>query len=637
MAAREPGDDKMPYAQLKWPAPFMIAAFVAVSAVATIPHVRPVDLVLDSGTGILASLGAAIAGTHLIVGQLRSRGRLAWKLTLAALLFLALGEFCEPFAEAAEQQLHIDNIDDLLLLATAPVILRLFANLEPVQIVPRHWMVVGVALQILATGLDFLDEAHAVFLGSADLATCADFTQLLSVSSYVLALSCAALHGRRPPEASILTETKRRAFSHSRLSPQARIAGRGLSVAESPAAFIHRLCNEARQPARDIGGAALNAALILSWPFIASLRAHMAVGLHGARVQWLTGKTKPEQFIEQLGLALRHRIPPIYYYVYEFYRPGRRLRAGDYLMPRETREIAYRLLDPRPTRPQAPTPLADKVEFARHCQRHGLRHVPVVMLFESGRCLTEHGFANRLPEADLFVKPAFGNGGGAAERWRSLGAFRFRNTRGDRLDAGALLAHVARLSLSAPYLIQTAVSNHQEISRLSAGALSTVRLLSCRNERGDFEVTDAAFRMSVDPRSPVDGFDAGGVAAAVDVRTGLLGFATGFGHAANTEWHTMHPFSGAQIAGCQLPLWRETIALAARAHRVFNDYAIIGWDIAILEDGPCLIAGDRDPDVDLLQRTADAPIGSGRFGELLAYNLERETLAGRHVKGPPGP
>jgi hypothetical protein len=636
MAAREPGDDKMPYAQLKWPAPFMIAAFVAVSAVATIPHVRPVDLFLDSGTGILAGLGAAIAGTRLIVGQLGSRGQLAWKLTLAALLFLALGEFCEPFAEAAERQLHIDNIDDLLLLATAPVILRLFANLEPVQIVPRHWMVVGVALQILATGLDFLDEAHAVFLGSADLATCADFTQLLSVSSYVLALSCAALHGRGRPEASILTETKKRAFSRGRLSRQAFIVGRDLPVAESPAAFIHRLCNEARQPARDIGGTALNTALILSWPFIASLHARMAVGLHGARVQWLTGKTKPEQFIEQLGLALRHRIPPIYYYVYEFYRPGRRLRAGDYLMPRETRDIAYRLLDPRPTMPHPPTPLADKVEFARHCHRHGLRHIPVVMLFESGRCLTEHGFTNRLPEADLFVKPALGKGG-EAERWRSLGAFRFRNTRGDRLDAGALLAHVARLSLSAPYLIQTAASNHREISRLSAGALSTVRLLSCRNERGDFEVTNAAFRMSTDPRSPDDGFDSGGVAAAVDVRTGLLGFATGLGHAPNSEWSAMHPFSGAQIAGCPLPLWQETVELAVQAHRVFNDYAVIGWDLAILEDGPCLIAGDRDPDVDLLQRTADAPIGSGRFGELLAYNLARETLAGWRVKGPPGP
>jgi hypothetical protein len=341
-------------------------------------------------------------------------------------------------------------------------------------------------------------------------------------------------------------------------------------------------------------------------------------------VQGLTGKTKPEQFIEQLNLALRHRIPPIYYYVYEFYRPGQRRRAKDYLMRHAAKEIAHSLLDLRPTECYTPTPLANKVGFAQHCRLHGLRHIPVLMMFESGACLKEPGFVSRLPDADIFVKPVLGNDDVGAERWRSLGGSRFKNMRGDRLEAGALLAHVAHLSLAQPSLIQYAVSNHREISRLSAGALSTVRLLSCRNERGDFEVTNAAFRMSVDPKSPVDGFAAGGIAAAVDIGTGTLGFATDLGHAPDTEWHTVHPFSGAQIAEWQLPMWQETIDLAVRAHRAFNDYAVVSWDIAILEDGPCLIAGNCEPDVDIMQRTADAPIGSGRFGALLAYNLERK-------------
>jgi hypothetical protein len=35
-----------------------------------------------------------------------------------------------------------------------------------------------------------------------------------------------------------------------------------------------------------------------------------------------------------------------------------------------------------------------------------------------------------------------------------------------------------------------------------------------------------------------------------------------------------------------------------------------------------VIEGNRGPDVDIHQRTALAPIGDSRFGELLAYNLE---------------
>ena len=70
-------------------------------------------------------------------------------------------------------------------------------------------------------------------------------------------------------------------------------------------------------------------------------------------------------------------------------------------------------------------------------------------------------------------------------------------------------------------------------------------------------------------------------------------------------------------------MWQEAIDLVERAHRAFDEYVLVGWDVAFLEDGPVLVEGNRGPDIDILQRTARGPIGNGRFGELLAYNLER--------------
>ena len=75
-------------------------------------------------------------------------------------------------------------------------------------------------------------------------------------------------------------------------------------------------------------------------------------------------------------------------------------------------------------------------------------------------------------------------------------------------------------------------------------------------------------------------------------------------------------------------MWPETMDLAIQAHRCFPDYVVIGWDIAVLEDGPCVIEGNRGPDVDIHQRTCRGPIGNGRFGELLAFNLESRTRLG---------
>jgi len=74
-------------------------------------------------------------------------------------------------------------------------------------------------------------------------------------------------------------------------------------------------------------------------------------------------------------------------------------------------------------------------------------------------------------------------------------------------------------------------------------------------------------------------------------------------------------------------MWRETMELAVHAHRAFPDYIFVGWDIAILDDGPCVIEGNRGPDLDIHQRTSLGPIGNARFGELLAYHLERRGTA----------
>src|SRR5262249_52269363 len=149
---------------------------------------------------------------------------------------------------------------------------------------------------------------------------------------------------------------------------------------------------------------------------------------------------------------------------------------------------------------------------------------------------------------------------------------------------------------------QPAVINHTELRALSVGALCTVRLLTCRDEHGGHEATNASFRMSINPKSPVDNIHAGGIAAPIDLASGRLGAASDLGLGPKFAWHDAHPLTGAPIAGRILPFWPEAMALAVRAHAAFAEWTVIGWDIAILDQGPRLIEGNKGPDVDLIQR-----------------------------------
>jgi Sugar-transfer associated ATP-grasp len=159
---------------------------------------------------------------------------------------------------------------------------------------------------------------------------------------------------------------------------------------------------------------------------------------------------------------------------------------------------------------------------------------------------------------------------------------------------------------------------------VSNGALATVRVLTCRNETGGFEATNAAFRMAIGRNNVIDNFHAGGIASNVDLETGVIGSATDMGLKPDVGWRDVHPVSGAPIRGRQLPLWREVIDLACRAHAAFPHRIIVGWDVAMLADGTvCIVEGNTKPDLDIHQRVEARPLGDRRIAYLLAFHVHR--------------
>lgn len=393
---------------------------------------------------------------------------------------------------------------------------------------------------------------------------------------------------------------------------------------DSPAARIHRSHSHEVWRAPSVWKVLrLCAATSLWLPYV--IHALVRATWHnGAAIRQRTGKSIVCQMCEQAWIAVVHAIPPYWYYRFELFDDERRRRAGEYLQRGETKRGVYTILKRTNARPLSP--LTDKVAFAERCRSHDVRAIPVVLAFEPGGASLGLSSVGALPKQDVFIKPNHGKGGHGAERWRYRYTGEYETDDGRRLSASQLVEYVRRLPFEEGVIVQPRRVNHPDLVALANGALATVRIVTCRNEDGKFEVTNAVLRMAQGRNHVVDNFHAGGLAASVDLETGTLGRATDMGTTPTMGWRDEHPDGGAAITGRTLPFWREALDLVTRAHAAFADRIIIGWDVGLMPDGPELVEGNGAPDLDIVQRTHRSPVGNARLGELLAFHLRRVEL-----------
>lgn len=354
----------------------------------------------------------------------------------------------------------------------------------------------------------------------------------------------------------------------------------------------------------------------LVWPVALVVAIIIFTRRNGRAIAERAGVSVASQVLGQVEMAARYGIAPFWYYMFELYLPDRKKQGSLYLTAHETIGPAYSLLQP----PPAADGMDDKIWFAEHCHEQGVRAVPVLMHFSQGERRPLKGGSDVLPDADLFVKPRSGSGGHRMERWDFQGDGRYRNAHGEVLTREELMQKLARQSLKDDFLVQPRLANHPALDDICNGALATVRLLTCRNEQGRPEATNAAFRMAIG-NSVVDNFHQGGLATAVNLPTGVIGIASDIGVRPDVGWRETHPVSGARFAGRTLPHWDQVVALAVKAHEAFPGRVVVGWDVAMLADGAMIIEGNGKPDLDIHQRAERGPAGQSRIAHLLAFNV----------------
>ncbi len=207
--------------------------------------------------------------------------------------------------------------------------------------------------------------------------------------------------------------------------------------------------------------------------------------------------------------------------------------------------------------------------------------------YKADGTVTEFGDAlqRRLSAGAMMIaKPVMGTAGRGVVVIRDRGDL-------DRLreDRGSFVIH--------EYVRQADYS-----ARIHGPSTNTMRLMTMW-PRGDPApaVTAAVHRFGSARTRDVDGFDAGGLVAAIDLESGRLGRAASAADGGTAAFHEAHPDTGARIADVVVPDWANVMDLVARLAASLPFLPYIGWDVVLTDDGPVIIEGNGHPLVTFVQ------------------------------------
>ncbi|MEM7472002.1 MAG: sugar-transfer associated ATP-grasp domain-containing protein [Pseudomonadota bacterium] len=143
------------------------------------------------------------------------------------------------------------------------------------------------------------------------------------------------------------------------------------------------------------------------------------------------------------------------------------------------------------------------------------------------------------------------------------------------------------------YLFQTAITQHETLSRAAGPALGTMRIVTVA-ETGVARPIYALWKLPA-PKAMSDNFwQAGSMLAELDLATGTVRQVRR-GKGLDVEMIETHPETGARLLDLQIPHWGAALSLAAQAHTLAIENGVLGFDIAIAQDGPVVVEGNTNP------------------------------------------
>ncbi len=235
--------------------------------------------------------------------------------------------------------------------------------------------------------------------------------------------------------------------------------------------------------------------------------------------------------------------------------------------------------------------LQNKYLFWSYLNRHGFPVVPVLAHTVHGEI---YEFSNRSLDSltCFFVK--------ATDELCGTGVYSVKLI-GGKLFAGEQEIDIKELAKTHDYIIQPVIENHADIKMFNPTTLNTIRVVTCITPNGNIELWDLGMLRIGRTNGNVDNFAKGGIGVGIDETGKLKKY--GYSHDKQYFYQKMdrHPDSQLIFEGHIIPFYKKTIELVIKAHSLFPNIQTIGWDVAITPNGPLLLEGNHNWDMEMLQ------------------------------------
>jgi hypothetical protein len=114
-------------------------------------------------------------------------------------------------------------------------------------------------------------------------------------------------------------------------------------------------------------------------------------------------------------------------------------------------------------------------------------------------------------------------------------------------------------------------------------------------------IAGISHRFGSDTTGAVDNWTSGGISAAVDVKTGIMGKCAQNPKGKDLLWLSAHPDTKEPITGVQIPNWPFVVSQVLAMANACKYCPYIGWDIAVSADTFWVLEANDSPDVHIIQ------------------------------------
>lgn len=191
----------------------------------------------------------------------------------------------------------------------------------------------------------------------------------------------------------------------------------------------------------------------------------------------------------------------------------------------------------------------------------------------------------------IFVKDIYGIQG--------IGIYIFKNTqegyKSDTINLDSSFFNNKTYGLN--WIVQKGIIQHSSLAKMYPHAINTIRVIT-KFHNCQARVLGAVIRIAQGGMQ-LDNCSLGSLSVGIDIDTGLL-VSNASSYYSEQEYEK-HPDTHVKFKGFKIEYWEEIKEITINAAQKFNRISIIGWDIALTENGPIIIEMNETPGIHLMQ------------------------------------